>query len=91
MGHLRGWGCLPHDARMRDVMATQDNLYTLLTHSPGRPTRRPASSARFTSICFAPDAPQAVIDKLADPHTKIVLADRDRGRVTSVNDANRRV
>ncbi len=45
-GQGEGWaicgvGVLPSDARMRDVFAAQDNLYTLVTKSPdGQP--RPA-------------------------------------------------
>ena len=37
-----GVGVLPADARMRDVLAAQDNLYTLVTSVAGRRTSRPA-------------------------------------------------
>ena len=80
-----GVGVLPHDARMRDVMAAQDNLYTLLTHSPDGHSQARIIGAVHEYL-FAPDAPQAVIDKLADPHTRIVSLTVTEGGY-SVNDA----
>ncbi|WP_019585288.1 mannitol dehydrogenase family protein [Deinococcus apachensis] len=66
-----GVGVLPGDARMRDVFARQDNLYTLVTRSPeGQSEARVIGSVH--EYLFAPDDPGAVLEKLADPATKIV-------------------
>lgn len=66
-----GVGVLPGDARIRDVFAHQDNLYTLITRSADG-----ASEARvigaIRKFLFAPDGPEAVLEQLADPATKIV-------------------
>ncbi|MEW6420715.1 MAG: mannitol dehydrogenase family protein, partial [Deinococcota bacterium] len=66
-----GVGLLPQDARMRDVLAEQDHLYTLVTRSPDGQTeaRIIGSIAEFL---FAPDNPERVLEKLADPATRIV-------------------
>lgn len=66
-----GVGVLPGDARMRDVLAAQDHLYTLVTRSPdGRSEARVIGAIR--EFLFAPDDPEAVLEKLADPATRIV-------------------
>ncbi|WP_372983724.1 mannitol dehydrogenase family protein [Microbacterium sp.] len=66
-----GIGVLPSDARMRDVMDRQDGLYTLVEKYPdGTSTARVIGS--ITEYLFAPDDPAAVIEKLADPRTRIV-------------------
>ncbi len=66
-----GVGVLPHDARMRDVFADQHDLYTLLTKSPqGESEARVIGSVH--EFLFAPDDPEAVLAKLADPATRIV-------------------
>lgn len=68
---IRGVGVLPGDARMRDVMAAQDGLYTLmLKHPDGSVEGRVIGS--ILDFLFAPDDPQAVIDALADPAIRIV-------------------
>ena len=66
-----GVGVLPHDARMRDVLAEQDNLYTLLTKSPGGHSHAQVIGALHAYL-FAPDDPQAVIERLAGPGVRIV-------------------
>lgn len=66
-----GVGLLPHDQRLRDVFRTQDCLYTLvLKNSDG--TRTPEVIGSIREYLFAPDNPEAVLQKLADPSTKIV-------------------
>ena len=75
-GQGAGWaicgvGVLAGDAQMRDVFAAQDNLYTLLTKSPdGHTEARIIGSIH--EFLFAPDDPEAVLEKLADPSTRIV-------------------
>lgn len=66
-----GVGVLPGDARMRDVFSRQDNLYTLVTRAPdGTSEARVIGAIR--EYLFAPDDPEAVLEKLADPATRIV-------------------
>ena len=66
-----GVGILPNDARMRDALHTQDGLYTLvLRHPDGSEEVRVIGS--IADYLFAPDDPQAVIDRLADPGVRIV-------------------
>uniref|UniRef100_UPI002869D42A mannitol dehydrogenase family protein n=1 Tax=Deinococcus sp. TaxID=47478 RepID=UPI002869D42A len=66
-----GVGVLPHDARMRDVLREQDNLYTLLTKAPDGAEEARVIGA-IHEFLFAPDDPEAVIEKLAHPNTRIV-------------------
>ena len=75
-----GVGVLPSDARMRDVFADQDNLYTLVTKSPdGHAEARVIGAvARYL---FAPDSPEAVIEQLARSGHQDRFADRHRGRL----------
>ncbi|MDR1187199.1 MAG: mannitol dehydrogenase family protein [Bifidobacteriaceae bacterium] len=66
-----GVGLMPQDAKMRDVMAAQDCLYTLVTKSPdGVWTPRVIGS--MVGYLFGPDDPQAVVARLADPAIRIV-------------------
>lgn len=66
-----GIAALPHDRRIYEAMTGQDCLYTLvLKHPDGRREARVIGS--MTSMIFAPDDPQAVVDVMADPATKIV-------------------
>jgi mannitol 2-dehydrogenase len=66
-----GVGVLPADARMRDVLGRQDGLYTLvLKEADG--TWDPRVIGSIVDYLFAPDAPDAVIERLADPATRIV-------------------
>src|SRR3954467_4563700 len=68
-----GWGIvgggLPRSA-MRDALAPQDGLYTLLERGARR------ESARVIGVMgrylFAPDAPHAVLDALSDARTRLV-------------------
>lgn len=68
---LCGVGVLPSDARMRDALRAQDGLYTLVLRNPdGTEDSRVIGS--IAEYLFAPDDPQAVIDRLADPNVRIV-------------------
>lgn len=80
-----GVGVLPGDQAMRDALAAQDNLYTLVTNAPdGTQEARVIGSLR--EYLYAPDDPQAVLDRLADPATRIVSLTITEGGY-SVNDA----
>lgn len=66
-----GVGILAGDAQMRQVMRAQDCLYTLVV----KPAHDPAEARVVGSIVeylFAPDDPEAVIEKMADARTHIV-------------------
>ncbi|MER6951818.1 mannitol dehydrogenase family protein [Nonomuraea sp. NPDC000554] len=66
-----GVGLLPGDARMRDALTAQDGLYTLvLKHADG--TREARVIGSITEYLFAPDDPEAVIERIADPAVRIV-------------------
>ncbi len=66
-----GVGVLPSDCRMKNVMAAQDCLYTLVVKHPDG-SFEPRVIGSIVEYLFAPDDPQAVIEKLADEHTRIV-------------------
>lgn len=66
-----GVGVLEGDRAMRDALRAQDGLYTLVTSAPdGTSEARVIGSIR--EYLFAPDDPGAVLDRLADPGTRIV-------------------
>jgi mannitol 2-dehydrogenase len=66
-----GVGALPHDRRIIDTLTAQDGLYTLVVkHPDGR--REPRVIGSIVELMFAPDDPQAVVERLADPRTRIV-------------------
>ena len=66
-----GVGLQPSNVRIRDVLATQDGLYTLvLRHGDGTWDARVIGS--ITKYLFAPDNPEAVIEQMAAPGTRIV-------------------
>jgi mannitol 2-dehydrogenase len=66
-----GVGVLPADRRMQEVMAAQDCLYTLLVRHPdGSLDARVIGS--IVEYLFAPDDPEAVVERMADPATRIV-------------------
>ncbi|MDF2441326.1 MAG: mannitol 2-dehydrogenase [Abditibacteriota bacterium] len=65
-----GAGLLPHDARMRDVLRSQDCLYTLVERDTHGDSARVVGS--ITEFLFAPDEREAVIEKMAAPATRIV-------------------
>jgi mannitol 2-dehydrogenase len=66
-----GVGLLPGDAAMRDALRAQDGRYTLVTkHPDGRLDARVVGS--LVEYLFAPDDPETVLERLADPATRIV-------------------
>ncbi|MBI9113634.1 mannitol dehydrogenase family protein [Sanguibacter suaedae] len=66
-----GVGVMPGDARMRDALVGQDGLYTLvLKHPDGALEGRVVGSIH--EYLLAPDDPEAVIEKMAHPDTRIV-------------------
>ncbi|MBT2231446.1 mannitol dehydrogenase family protein [Nonomuraea sp. NEAU-A123] len=66
-----GVGVLPGDARMRDVLTAQDGLYTLVLKHPDG-TREARVIGSIVDYLFAPDDPEAVIEKMAEPAVRIV-------------------
>jgi mannitol 2-dehydrogenase len=66
-----GVGVMPQDRRMNEVLEAQDGLYTLvLKHSDG--TYEPRIIGAITEFLFAPNDPEAVIEKMAAESTRIV-------------------
>jgi mannitol 2-dehydrogenase len=66
-----GVGLLPSDKKMKDVFGRQDSLYTLtIKHPDGR--REPSVIGSIVDYLFAPEEPEAVIEKMADPDVRIV-------------------
>jgi mannitol 2-dehydrogenase len=66
-----GIGVMPADRRMRDVLRDQNGLYTLiLEHPDGSRDARVIGS--IVDYRYAPDDPQATIELLAAPTTRII-------------------
>ncbi len=66
-----GVGVLPGDRRMAEVMAAQDCLYTLIvTHPDGYRSAQVVGS--LVEYLLAPDDPEAVVERMADPAIRIV-------------------
>lgn len=65
-----GLGLLAQDARMRDVMAAQQCLYTLVERSIEGDKARVVGS--IVDYIFAPERREAALQKLASPETRIV-------------------
>jgi mannitol 2-dehydrogenase len=66
-----GVGVMAADIQMRDVLTTQDCLYTLMVkHADGRLDARIIGS--IVRYLYAPDDPEAVIETLVLPSTRIV-------------------
>jgi mannitol 2-dehydrogenase len=66
-----GVGVMASDARMRDVMTSQDCLYTLVLKDPDGGWQ-PKVVGSIVEYLYAPDDPDAVIEKMADPTTRVV-------------------
>ncbi|ODQ95435.1 mannitol dehydrogenase family protein [Mycolicibacterium holsaticum] len=76
MGLAKDWGIcgvgvMPADRKMADVMAAQDGLYTLLLEKPDG-TREARVIGSIVDYRYAPDDPEAVIELLAAPSTRII-------------------
>ena len=66
-----GVGVMAADQKMKEVLDAQDGLYTLvLKHGDG--TYEPRVIGSIVAYLFAPDDPEAVIEQLAAPSTRIV-------------------
>ena len=66
-----GVGVMPADRRMQETLDAQDGLYTLVVkHFDG--TYEPRVIGAITDYLFAPDDPEAVLEKLAAEATRIV-------------------
>ena len=66
-----GVGVLPGDRRMRDALAAQDHLYTVVAkHPDGTYEARVVGS--LVDYLYAPDDPDAVVERMAHPATRIV-------------------
>jgi len=66
-----GIGVMPSDSRMRDVLRAQNGLYTLILRHPDG-SERPEVIGSIIDYLYAPDDPERVIAKLADPAIRIV-------------------
>jgi mannitol 2-dehydrogenase len=66
-----GVGVLPGDRRMKEALEAQDCLYTLVLKYPDG-TLEPRVIGSIVEYLFAPDDPDAVIEKMAGEQTRIV-------------------
>ena len=66
-----GVGVMPFDQRMRDALVPQDGLYTLVVKHPDG-TFEPRVVGSIKEYLYAPDDPEAVIEKMASPEVRIV-------------------
>ena len=66
-----GVGVMPFDLRMRDVLQAQDGLYVLVEKAPDGGWS-PRVIGSIVDYLYAPDNPEAVIEKMADPAIRIV-------------------
>ncbi len=66
-----GVGVMPFDAKMQQIMSAQDCLYTLVLKDPDG-SWEPRVIGSMVQYLFAPDDPEAVVEKMADPSTRIV-------------------
>ncbi len=82
---IRGVGLMPQDAAARDAASAQEGLYTLVTTAPdGLQHARVIGS--LVAYLYGPDDPEAVVEALADPRTRIVSLTITEGGY-GVNDA----
>ena len=75
-GESLGWGIcgvgvMPADRAMRDALAAQDGLYTLV-QKLGDGTWEPRVIGSIVQYLYAPDDPEAVVEKMASDSTRIV-------------------
>jgi mannitol 2-dehydrogenase len=66
-----GVGVMPSDRLMKETMDAQDGLYTLVVKNPDG-TLEARVIGSILMYLFAPDDPDAVIEKMADEQTRIV-------------------
>ncbi|MGO1974873.1 MAG: mannitol dehydrogenase family protein [Propionibacteriaceae bacterium] len=65
-----GVGVMPGDARMRDALSAQDHLYTLAQKNPDA-TLELRVIGSIVDYLLAPDDPERVIERMADPAVRI--------------------
>ncbi len=87
-----GVGVMPSDKKMRDVLTAQSGLYTLVEKAPDG-NQNVLVIGSIIDYLYAPDDPEAVLEKLADPATRIVSLTVTEGgynihNVTGVFDPN---
>jgi mannitol 2-dehydrogenase len=66
-----GVGTQPGDRRMRDVLAAQDGLFTVVEKHPDG-TLAPRVVGSVLDYLYAPDDPEAVVERMASPQTHVV-------------------
>jgi len=66
-----GVGVLPQDRAMADALRAQDHLYTVMVKNPDG-TRDARVIGSIVDYLFAPDDPELVVARLADPAVRIV-------------------
>ncbi len=66
-----GVGVMSFDLKMKEAMHAQDCLYTLVEKAPDG-SWEPRVIGSIVQYLYAPDDPEAVIEKMADPATRIV-------------------
>jgi mannitol 2-dehydrogenase len=66
-----GAGVMPADRRMKEALLAQDGLYTLVVKHPDG-TYEPRVIGAIVEYLFAPDDPEALIEKMAVGSTRIV-------------------
>jgi mannitol 2-dehydrogenase len=66
-----GVGVMPFDLKMKEAMQSQDCLYTLVLKAPDG-SWEPRIIGSIVQYLYAPDDPEAVLEKMADPATRIV-------------------
>ncbi|SDK99152.1 mannitol 2-dehydrogenase [Franzmannia pantelleriensis] len=66
-----GVGVMPGDKRMQQALAAQDHLYTLVVKHPDG-HYEPRVIGSMIDYLFAPDDPEAVIQRMVDPAIRIV-------------------
>src|SRR5665648_1065003 len=66
-----GVGVLPQDRAMADALSAQDHLYTVMVKNPDG-TRDARVIGSMVDYLFAPDDPERVVARLADPAVRIV-------------------
>ena len=66
-----GVGVMPSDQRMRDALNSQDGLYTLMVKHPSGKYEATVIGS-IIDFLYAPDDPEAVLELMAAPSTRIV-------------------
>jgi mannitol 2-dehydrogenase len=66
-----GVGVMPFDLKMKEAMQSQDCLYTLVEKAPDGGWE-PRIIGSIVQYLYAPDDPEAVIEMMADPATRIL-------------------